>query len=49
MRGKIKNLVDSLRQQTIGRTCMGTGNFSFDVITQREYPDGFVIGKRNRF
>ena len=49
MRGKIKNLVDSLRQQSVGRTCMGTGNFSFDVITQREYPDGFVIGKRNRF
>ena len=49
MRGKIKNLVDSLRQQSVGRTCMGTGNFSFDVITQREYSDGFVIGKRNRF
>lgn len=49
MRGEIKNLVDSLRQQSVGRTCMGTGNFSFDVITQREYPDGFVIGKRNRF
>ena len=45
----IKKIVDALRQQAEGKTCMGTGNYSFDVITRREYPDGFVVGKRNRF
>ena len=49
MNKEIKTLVDSLREQTVGKTCMGTGNFSFDVITQREYPDGFVVGKRNKY
>ena len=48
MNKEIKTLVDSLREQTVGKTCMGTGNFSFDVITQQEYPDGFVVGKRNK-
>ena len=48
MKGKIKDLVKTLRQQTVGKTCMGTGNFSFDIITQLEYPNGFVVGKRNK-
>ena len=48
MKKEIMNLIDSLREKTAGKTCMGTGNFSFDIITQREYPDGFVVGKRNR-
>ena len=49
MKKEIKTLVNSLREKSAGKTCMGTGNFSLDVITQREYPDGFVVGKRNRF
>ena len=49
MNKEINTLVGSLREQTAGKTCMGTGNYSFDVITQREYSDGFVVGKRNRF
>ena len=49
MKKEIKTLVNSLREKSAGKTCMGTGNFSFDVITQREYPNGFVVGKRNRF
>jgi len=28
---------------------MGTGNYSFDIITRREYPNGFVVGKRNKY
>jgi len=48
MNKEIKNLVNLLREETAGKTCMGTGNFSLDVITQREYPDGFVPGKRNK-
>ena len=47
MKKEIENLVNSLREGTAGKTCMGTGNFSLDIITQREYPDGFVVGKRN--
>ena len=49
MRDDILTLISSLREQTVGKTCMGTGNYSFDIITKREYPDGFVVGKRNRF
>lgn len=49
MNKEIYTLVGSLKEQAAGKTCMGTGNFSFDIITQREYPDGFVVGKRNRF
>ena len=49
MKKEILTLVNSLREGTAGKTCMGTGNYSLDVITQREYPDGFVPGKRNRF
>ena len=46
---EISQLVDSLRKKTVGKTCMGTGNYSFDIIIQREYPDGFVAGRRNKF
>ena len=49
MKKEIEILVNSLREKSVGKTCMGTGNFSFDIITQREYPNGFVVGKRNRF
>ena len=49
MKKEIVTLVNSLRAQTAGKICMGTGNYSLDVITQREYPDGFVPGKRNKF
>ena len=28
---------------------LGTGSFAFDTIVKREYPDGFIPGKRNRF
>ena len=49
MKKEILDLINALREQTAGKTCMGTGNYSFDIITQREYPDGFVVGKRNRF
>ena len=49
MKKEIENLVNSLREGTTGKTCMGTGNFSLDIITQREYPEGFVVGKRNKF
>ena len=49
MKKEIETLVNSLREKSAGKTCMGTGNFSLDVITQREYPNGFVVGKRNRF
>ena len=48
MNKEIVTLVNSLRAQTAGRTCMGTGNYSFDIIIKMEYPDGFVVGKRNR-
>ena len=49
MNKEIEHLVKSLREKAAGKTCMGTGNYSFDIITQREYPDGFVVGKRNKF
>lgn len=47
MNNNIETLVASLREKTAGKTCMGTGHFSLDVITQMEYPDGFVVGRRN--
>ena len=28
---------------------LGTGAFAFDTIVKREYPDGFLPGKRNKF
>ena len=49
MNKEIEHLVKSLREKAAGKTCMGTGNYSFDIITQREFPDGFVVGKRNKF
>ena len=49
MNKEIEHLVKSLREKAAGKTCMGTGNYSFDVITKREYPNGFVVGKRNKF
>jgi len=49
MKKEIIDLVSSLRKQTAGKTCVGTGNFSFDIIMKRQYPDGFVVGKRNKF
>lgn len=49
MKKDILTLVNSLREGAAGKTCMGTGNYSLDVITQREYPEGFVPGKRNKF
>lgn len=30
-------------------TCLTGGVFNFDIIRERTYPDGFVVGKRNRF
>ena len=49
MNKDILTLVNSLREGTVGKTCMGTGNYSFDIITRREYPNGFVVGKRNKY
>ena len=49
MKKEIASLVDMLRKKTAGKTCMGTGNYSFDVIIQREYPNGFIVGRRNKF
>ncbi len=36
MNKEIEHLVKSLREKAAGKTCMGTGNYSFDVITKRE-------------
>lgn len=30
-------------------TCLLGGVFNLDIIRERKYPDGFVVGKRNRF
>lgn len=49
MKKEIASLVDTLRKKTAGKTCLGTGNYSFDVIIQREYPNGFIVGRRNKF
>lgn len=31
------------------KTCLLSGNFALDTIVLREYPDGFVVGKRNKY
>lgn len=31
------------------KTCLLSGNFALDTIVTREYPNGFVIGKPNKF
>lgn len=31
------------------KTCLLSGNFAFDTIVTRDYPNGFVIGKANKF
>ena len=31
------------------KTCLLSGNFALDTIVTREYPNGFVIGKANKF
>ena len=30
-------------------TCLLSGNFALDIIVTRDYPNGFVIGKSNKF
>ena len=49
MKNEIVTLINSLRENAAGKTCMGTGNFAMDIISQRAYPEGFVAGKRNKF
>lgn len=31
------------------KTCLLSGNFAFDIVKVREYHDGFVVGKKNKF
>lgn len=31
------------------KTCLLSGNFALDTIVTREYPNGFVIRKANKF
>ena len=31
------------------RTCLLSGNFALDTIVTRDYPNGFVVGKSNKF
>lgn len=31
------------------KTCLLSGNFALDTIVTREYPNGFVIGKANKY
>ena len=31
------------------KTCLLSGNFAFDTIVTRDYPNGFVVGKTNKF
>ena len=31
------------------KTCLLSGNFALDTIVMRDYPNGFVVGKRNKF
>ena len=33
----------------MAKTCLLGGLFVYDTIIQREYPNGFVLGKRNKF
>ena len=36
-------------QINMKKTCLLSGNFAFDTIVTREYPNGFVVGKANKF
>ena len=31
------------------KTCLLSGNFALDTIVTRVYPNGFVIGKANKY
>lgn len=31
------------------KKCLLSGNFVLDIIVEREYPNGFTVGKRNKF
>jgi len=31
------------------KTCLVGGNYCLDIIIKRSYPDGFVLGRRNRY
>lgn len=31
------------------KTCLLSGNFALDTIVTRDYPDGFILGKNNKF
>ena len=31
------------------KTCLLSGNFALDTIVTRDYPNGFVVGKTNKF
>jgi hypothetical protein len=31
------------------KTCLLSGNFALDTIVMRDYPNGFVVGKSNKF
>ena len=31
------------------KTCILSGNFALDTIVTRNYPNGFVVGKSNKF
>ena len=31
------------------KTCLLSGNFALDTIVTRDYPNGFVVGKANKF
>ena len=31
------------------KTCLLSGNFALDTIVTREYPNGFIVGKANKF
>lgn len=33
----IKELITSIRKKAAGHTCVGTGNFSLDVLAERHY------------
>jgi len=37
------------KTQLDGKTCLVGGNYCLDIIIKRSYPDGFVLGKRNRY
>ena len=31
------------------KTCLLSGNFALDTIVTRNYPNGFIVGKSNKF